>query len=106
MKKIMDILNRETECNVFVTFELKTKLGFFPDKTYFSDCYIKDIWLYPYPTGWQKKMNDKKIISALEEEICKKAFITPDGYTLIHVGWRTIDCITSLKGTIDYTDED
>lgn len=90
----------------FATFELKTKLPWLSEKTYFEDSYIEDIWLYPHPTGWQKKVNDKKIISAIEDDICKNAFLTPDGYTLIHVGWKTIDCVTKLKGTIDCTDED
>ena len=106
MKKFRNIWNTERQCNVFVNFELKTKLSWLPEMTYFEHSYIEDIWLFPYPTEWQKNINNKKIKSALEDEICKKAFLTPDGYTLIHIGWKTINCVTELKGTIDHTNED
>lgn len=106
MSKLIDKLNRQRQCNVFVNFELKTRLCWHPETTYFESCYLKDVWLYPFPTGWQIKTNKEKIISALENDICRNAFLTPDGYTLVHVGWKTIDCDTHLKGTIDYTNKD
>lgn len=101
MKK--NIIYTDRSCDIFCVFEIKRNSE--ESRAYISNYLIKDIWLYPYPFGYQKKSNERKILTDLEKFICKELKMTPDMYKFIHVGYMSVSSYSNVKGSIDFNED-